>query len=107
MPILKPRKAPLESQIEKKFIDLCTAGGFRTRKMNGLGFRDWPDRLILGPNRFFCWVELKRPGEVPTAKQELMHDMLVSLDNLVIVSDSAEEAIGAVITNYAIWDGLA
>jgi len=45
--------------------------------MNGLGFRDWPDRLFLPPHgkrsgrRF--WAEFKRIGQDLTPSQEEMH----------------------------------
>lgn len=63
--------------------------GFTSRKMNGLGFRGWPDRLFIWPkgNRME-WVEFKQPGEEPTPVQRKVHRMLRARGNVVHVVDN-------------------
>lgn len=64
-------------------MKLARERGWEGRKMNGLGYAAWPDRLFLPPHngkkkfgaiaarRF--WVEFKRPGEGLTPRQAEMH----------------------------------
>lgn len=70
------RRARRESSIEQSCVDAAHRDGWKSRKMNGLGFRDWPDRLFLPPRgalhatRF--WVEFKKVGETSTDSQTIM-----------------------------------
>lgn len=78
-----------EDAIEEVCRQLAAAVGWGSRKMNGLGFRSWPDRLFLPPKspiriggrrraplgrRF--WVEFKKPGEESTEDQTRMQNDL-------------------------------
>ena len=85
-------RKPLERDIEKKACKGIRALGGITRKMNGLGFRSWPDRLIIG-NGFAFWIEFKRPGEEPTPLQRKLHDQLGRMSQTVYVFDNAEQAV--------------
>lgn len=62
-----------EASIEEACRLVARAAGWESRKMNGMGFRDWPDRLFVPPRpprrRRPFWVEFKRPGEEPTTSQ--------------------------------------
>src|SRR6185369_5803224 len=58
----------LESKIEGRAVKWARNNGWRTRKMNGLGDRGWPDRLFLGPG-VVAFIEFKKVGEEPTKKQ--------------------------------------
>lgn len=73
------RASPSEAQLEHRCVTWAHARGWLTRKMNGLGFNSWEDRLCLPPARYAdvpvppLWVELKRPGEEPTPLQRAHH----------------------------------
>jgi hypothetical protein len=64
-----------------------------TRKMDGLGFRSWPDRQCLkrGVTRPL-WVELKRLGEKATKTQKDCHRMLRRMGQVVVVCDTLGKA---------------
>lgn len=70
---LRAQRGPLERAIEQSAVDHAKARGWVSRKMNGFGFRSWPDRLFLPPpslkggHRF--WAEFKRLGEPSTPDQ--------------------------------------
>lgn len=95
----------LESRIESTCRDIAHAAGWVTRKMNGLGFNSWPDRLFIPPklrrkvykgNTFHLyqrvfWVEFKRPGEEPTPAQDRMIKELRGRGEVVYVIDNVEE----------------
>lgn len=70
------RKFRLERDLENAAVRYSHQRGVLTRKMNGLGFRGWPDRLFLLPNERVEWVEFKLPGEEPTLVQLKVHRML-------------------------------
>ena len=57
------RTDPLESSIESTFVKKARALGCMTRKLNGMGQRDWPDQLVLIPGGVGILIEFKRPGE--------------------------------------------
>lgn len=69
--------------------------GWQSRKMNGMGFASWPDRIFLPPegarghSRF--WVEFKREGEDPTPRQAAMHKELAARGETVHVCRTREE----------------
>lgn len=82
-----------ESSIEKAFLRELKKLGLRSRKMNGNGFRAWPDRMILIPGGSPVFIEFKRPGEKPTELQLENHKMLTELNYPVYWTDSSQEAI--------------
>jgi hypothetical protein len=57
------KKPPLEAKVEADFMKEVKRLGLpvKIRKMNGLGYVSWPDRLIIGPKGFCRWIEFKRP----------------------------------------------
>jgi hypothetical protein len=65
----------LESEIESKVVDYAKSKGCMERKMNGPGYRGWPDRLFMY-NGKVVWVEFKRLGEEPTNLQRFIHGRL-------------------------------
>lgn len=94
--IQRPRKRKLERNVEDRAVRHAKERGWVARKMNGLGFRSWPDRLFLPPHserrhhllvRAF-WVEFKRPGEEPTPDQARVHRDLRARGEVVHVCDS-------------------
>lgn len=86
-------KGPLESAIEKKVVDWAvTHLGAKTRKMNGLGFRGWPDRLVLLPMCQELWIEFKRIGEEASPSQRNLHGVLRAQGREVWVENRGAEA---------------
>lgn len=64
--------------------------------MNGLGFRDWPDRMVLKPGvPWPLWIEFKRPGEEQTKSQRLLAERLRAFGHSVRVCHSREDAAEA------------
>jgi hypothetical protein len=53
--------SPRESTIEKYLCKRVRERGGKTRKINGMGERFWPDRLVVDPELGMFLVELKRP----------------------------------------------
>lgn len=90
MSILK--RPTLERHIEEPCVRRAKKIGLVIRKMNGLGFRSWPDRLFIGLKRR-VWVEFKAPGETPTDAQKLMHKILRACGEEVYVIDNKEEGL--------------
>lgn len=87
----------LERDLERRCVRLAKRRyGLLTRKMNGLGFRSWCDRLLLPPKGArigapVLWIEFKREGEEPSAKQALHHRELTARGQEVRVVDSEEQ----------------
>lgn len=73
--------------------------GLICRKMNGLGFRDWPDRLFIGKGVIF-WIEYKVRGKGPTPNQAKLHEVLRGWGQHVYVVD--DKNVGREIINYEI-----
>ena len=85
--------APKESAEENKFVRACRERGWRTRKLNGEGQRDWPDRLVCLPCSLTALIEFKRRGKGPNAGQADKHAELRALGHVVLVCDTAQEAL--------------
>lgn len=85
----------LESRIESRSVHRAKELGWLARKMNGLGYRSWPDRLFVPPKRIAArgghpiWVEFKRRGEEPTPEQARIHADLRARGEEVHVFDDA------------------
>lgn len=77
----------LERTIEQNFVQAMKVLGVKTKKLNGLGDRDWPDRLVLGPYGYFCLIEFKRPGGKLTPRQHALHWQLKQLGHEVQTFD--------------------
>ena len=58
-----------EAQIEKKLVAFCREHGLLTYKFASPSHRGVPDRIIMGGGKVM-FLELKRPGNLPTALQE-------------------------------------
>jgi hypothetical protein len=79
-------KPPLERTIEQKFVKWVTAQGYSCLKLNVLGRRSWPDRLVVLPRGRVVWIEFKRPGSGKLSPgQELLHETLGQLGHKVHV----------------------
>lgn len=67
-----------EISIEQAFCQKVRKMGCTPIKLSAIGFRSWPDRLIVGPNRLFEFIEFKRPGQKLTDGQLEVHEKLAS-----------------------------
>lgn len=92
--MLKKFNDPRESVLEARCVKLAKESGWLARKLNGLGYASWPDRLFLAPTQacslptFF--VEFKRHGEGATPLQAKMHEELRRRGYHVFVIDVYE-----------------
>lgn len=86
-------RAPLEKTIEAKFVKLAQARGCQCLKLNVIGRRSWPDRLVLVPGGKVLFIEFKRPGGLLTPGQELLHADLYAMGHEVHVCYTVEDAL--------------
>lgn len=85
---------PRESVAENKFCAWVKRVGGKTRKMNGIGHRDWPDRLVIKPGTPMFFVEFKRENEKPRPSQQYLFDWIAQATGRpVFVCDSYEQAL--------------
>jgi hypothetical protein len=90
--------SPLESAIERSFMRLMKEHfpEIRVRKMNGEGYRSWPDRMVCIPGGRPLLIEFKRPGRTLTEGQNDLHGDLRALGYLISTHTSARTAFDAV-----------
>jgi len=80
-----------ESQIEKHLVKRVKELGGECRKIQWVGRRGAPDRLVMLPGfRSIIWVELKAPGVKPEPHQVREHERMRAMGQLVVVIDSIE-----------------
>lgn len=92
-----PRR-PRERDIEKHLVKCVKALGGEVRKVQWVGRRGAPDRLVMlphtGPGRArvnnTIWVELKAPGEKASTQQLREHEAMRRLGQHVAVVDSTD-----------------
>lgn len=89
-------KPVLEKDIEKRFVRELKKLGCKSRKLNGTGYRDWPDRLILVPGGVTLFIEFKIPGEDLRPSQASLHEEAADLGHTWYTFDSWENAIECV-----------
>lgn len=82
----------LESSVENPVVAYAKKKGVLVRKMNGIGFRGWPDRLFIFKGGVSCWVEFKAPGKLKnlSANQQEIIKQLEALGQHVYVVDNKE-----------------
>lgn len=84
-----------EAAVERAFVALVRRGLplALVRKLNGMGYRSWPDRMVLA-HGVCVFVELKRPGGrgAVSAAQRHLHEQLRLAGFHTIVADDAESA---------------
>lgn len=108
------RKRPLakrvraEANIEVDALEAIVAGSRFWRaawKMNGLGRAARPDRMLLGDSCTVCFIEFKKPGEVPTAAQAGELDALQAMGFKVAACDSVPSAVrfAASVEKRTLW----
>jgi hypothetical protein len=88
-----------ESQIEAHLVKRVKELGGEVRKVQWVGRRGAPDRLVMLPPRFVrgfwgspdtIWVELKATGVKPEAHQLREHKRMTAMGQRVVVIDSIE-----------------
>lgn len=92
-----------ESTIEKYLVQRVKELGGEVRKVQWIGRRGAPDRLVMGvaccarlwpgddlSYTTHVWVELKAPGEKPEAHQVREHERMRKMGQRVVVIDSIE-----------------
>ena len=89
----------LEAAVERKVAHAAlTLYGVRSIKLDSRRSSGWPDRLFLVPGGRPFFIEFKKPGDKPGAKQEYIIGVLRDLGYAVEVHDTFDEAMGAVIS---------
>jgi len=78
-----------ERDIEAYLVARVKAAGGEVRKVQWIGRRGAPDRLVMLPALTF-WVELKAPGVTAEAYQLREHARMRALRQLVCVIDSRD-----------------
>ncbi len=87
-------KTVLESTVENcvnTYAKKKYAGRILVRKMNGVGFRNWPDRLYFFDDGKVFLIEFKRKGKVPGPAQTAFHKILAGMGYRVYVVDNPED----------------
>jgi hypothetical protein len=83
-----------ESQIEDHLVKRVKELGGEVRKVQWLGRKGAPDRLVMIDNpqtmTATIWVELKAPGEKAKPHQQREHERMRSMGQRVVVIDSIE-----------------
>jgi hypothetical protein len=87
---------PLEKTIEARFVKEAKKLGCMVRKLNGMGARDWPDRLVLIPGGAVVLIEFKRPGAELRLSQMDFQDDARAIGHYVQVYQSWEAALAYV-----------
>lgn len=82
----------LESDIEQKFVDWATGKELMPVKLNLIGRRGMPDRMILGHHGEMLFIEFKRPNGVVTKLQKHTQQILEGRGFKVFIVDSFEQA---------------
>jgi len=82
----------LERRIEQRLVERAKAAGGMAIKWVAPGLSGVPDRIVILPGGRVIFVELKAPGQRPTALQSRIHEMLARLGADVRVVDSLEGA---------------
>lgn len=96
----------LERDIEAHLVKRVKALGGEVRKVQWVGRRGAPDRLVMLPAKWVrceddvsradwrkttIWVELKAPGKYPRPEQLREHDRMRAMGQRVVVIDSIEQ----------------
>jgi len=88
-----------EAEEEATFVRKARAKGYLCRKLNGEGFRGWPDQLVISPLGNIKFIEFKRPGRYKDPNDGLSANQAEIIAKLrangceVLVTDSANEAL--------------
>ena len=97
---MRTPKPELEHKLEARCVKLARKEyGLLSRKLNGLGFRSWPDRAFFPACKKrrkpalplpLLWVEFKRLGKEATDAQAELHADLALRGQRVYVLDNLD-----------------
>lgn len=79
-----------EKLIDRKLCEGIKARGGIALKLTSLTFTGMPDRTVLLPVNFVCWVEVKTTGKPLRPRQAIVIAMLRKMGFTVYVIDSQE-----------------
>lgn len=88
-----------EAEEEATFVRKARAKGYLCRKLNGEGFRGWPDQMTVSPQGVVTFIEFKRPGKYKSPSDGLSANQAEIIAKLkahnarVLVTDSADDAL--------------
>lgn len=77
-----------EKYLERKLVDIVKKVGGLCIKIHNPYYRGLPDRLVVLPDGWVVWIELKTLGKKPTKLQQLAHEELRKREQVVYVIDS-------------------
>ena len=83
------------TEVENPVVRWAKKRRIRSRKMNGLGQRGWPDRMFCLPS-FPFWIEFKLPDEELEPLQIHIINELLELGYDIEVHDNPQDAISAI-----------
>lgn len=80
-----------ERDIERHLVERIKALGGEIRKVQWIGRRGAPDRVVMLPGGTLFWIELKRPGGSAEAHQAREHAKLHRVGQTVRILDTVEK----------------
>jgi hypothetical protein len=83
-----------ERDIERHLVERVKALGGEVRKVQWIGRRGAPDRLVMLPDGRHLWVELKAPGGRLEDHQAREHMRMLKMGQRTVVVDSLEGVDG-------------
>lgn len=92
---MKPRNKKVELEIELDFVIEANKRGVKAIKFIDPSTTGAPDRIVLCPRKHTFFIEFKKPGEEPRAKQRLYIKELMDLGYKVYTIDNLPDAIMA------------
>ena len=92
------RESDIETEVKNGTVLLAYELGVPIYflKLNVLGMRGWPDRLLFWPYGNLMFIEFKRPGEEPRKLQQWIHKNLRDIGFEVQVHDDAARALESI-----------
>lgn len=85
-----------ESRVEAALVRGVKRAGGEVRKLQWVGRRHAPDRIVFWPDGLIHFVELKAPSKAARAGQKREHVRLERLGHAVRVFDTLEKVNGYV-----------
>ena len=88
-----------ESTVEYRFYNELLKWGVKegilieVLKLNVVGRRGWPDRMILWQGEHVLFIEFKRPGEEARPLQSYIHQVLRRMGFSIAVFEDTMEAL--------------
>jgi hypothetical protein len=87
------KRGKKEATAENAVNRWCKENNIPHRKLNGLGFSGWPDKMYPMPRGRMIFIEFKRPGEAPTELQWYVITMLRDRGFPVVICYTKEAAV--------------